>query len=456
MTRRHDFKGSNYRGKYSSEDKFFLTAFCISAAVIIFLLGSIITSAGIPPGPQITKAYQGGKAVYSKLFHYDDVFTSDLWHSTKNQHLGVSLHNPQLSNQGLTLYTSGHEPSAYLISMSGDVIHKWHRPFSKVWNKTATVKNPQPDSHVYMRKASLNNNGDLLVIYEGVGDSPYGYGLAKLDKDSNVKWSYLQSVHHDFDVAADGKIYALTQEAVDEPLPRLDHLSPTRLEDFLVVLSPTGEELKKIRLLDAVDKSDFRQLLFSVSSFSIADPLHTNSVHLITTEDAKSFPFGKAGQLLLSFREPSALAVLDLEKETLTWSLKGYWSGQHDPHILPNGNILLFDNRGNFQRQEGQSRAIEFNPRNLQIVWQYTGTKEDPLESVIRSYTQRLPNGNTLITESNGGRILEVTADNQLVWEFVNPIRDGPNKKKIPIICKAQRLPKSAADFLKGSSLAHN
>ena len=34
---------------------------------------------------------------------------------------------------------------------------------------------------------------------------------------------------------------------------------------------------------------------------------------------------------------------------------------------------------------------------------------------------QRLPNGNTLICEGPSGRVFEVTADKELVWEFVNP-----------------------------------
>ena len=73
-------------------------------------------------------------------------------------------------------------------------------------------------------------------------------------------------------------------------------------------------------------------------------------------------------------------------------------------------------------------------------MWQYAGTQESPLDSDIRSYSQRLANGNTLITESNGGRILEVTGDGEIVWEFVNPVRGGPDDGQIPIICKAERL----------------
>lgn len=428
-------------------DKFFLGAFIVAVAALVFLAGSYLTAAGIPPGPQLTRAYEGARAYYAKLFYHNDVYKSDLWHTATTDERGVTIYKPELVSPGVTLYTSGHEPAAYLISLDGDVIHKWQRPFSQIWNESAAVENPLPDSNVYMRKAVLFENGDLLAIYEGAGDTPYGYGLVKLDKDSNVIWSYLQSAHHDFDVAPSGHIFVLTQEIIDVPLPRLDHLETPRIQDFVVELTADGEELHKYSLQSIVDYSDYRQILFGISSFALADALHTNSVHVITEQDARNFPFGEPGQLLMSFREPSTIGVIDPEQEKLTWAIKGYWAGQHDPHILANGNILMFDNRGNFQQAEGRSRALEFDPKTMAIVWQYTGTAEAPLESAIRSYTQRLPNGNTLITESNGGRILEVTPDKEIVWEYINPVRGGPDQK-IPIICKAQRLDASMTAFL--------
>lgn len=435
----------------SRADKLFLGGFIIAAAVLLLLAGALLTAAGLPPGPQVARAWEAGRALYSKLFHYDDVYMSDLWHAERSDARGVTVHAPDRVSPGLTLFTSGHEAAAYLVSMDGEVVHEWRRPFSRVWNETAAVKDPQPDSHVYMRKAHVFPNGDLLAIYEGAGDTPYGYGLVKLDKDSNVIWSYLEPAHHDFDVAPDGRIFVLTQAIVEGFLPQLDHLATARLDDFLVILSPDGEQLRKIPLLAVVDESEYRQLLFGISSFAVADALHTNSVHVITEEEAQVFPFGDAGQVLISFREPSAVGVIDLEQEKLTWAVKAYWVGQHDPHILDDGNILLFDNKGNFNKPEGRSRALEFDPETLAVVWQYTGTPESPLESDIRSYTQRLPNGNTLITESNAGRILEVTAGKEIVWEYVNPVRGGPDRKKIPIICKAQRLdPSVSTPFLAG------
>ncbi|HWK53303.1 MAG TPA: arylsulfotransferase family protein, partial [Hyphomicrobiales bacterium] len=397
------------------------------------------------------RAYTGGMAYYAKSVAHDDIFASDLWSGTQSEARGVIKHDAQHTAEGATLYTSSHESAAYLISATGEELHRWQRHFSEVWDETAAVKHPQPDDFVYMRRAKLDGNGDLLALFEGAGDTPYGYGLVKLDKDSNVIWRYLEHTHHDFDIAPDGNIYVLTHEIIDEPEPRLDHLATPRIEDFLAILSPDGKELHKIPLLSAVDYSDYRRLFYTVSSWSLGDPLHTNSVHVITEQEAAHFPHGEAGQVLISFRELNAVGVLDADKERLVWATKGPWLGQHDPHILDNGNLLLFDNNGDFTPEQGDSRVLEFDPDTLELQWQYTGSADEPLHSVIRSEVQRLPNGNTLITESSQGRILEVAPDHSIVWEFVNPVRGGPDGRLIPIVCNAQRVDPYTVSLLTGT-----
>jgi Arylsulfotransferase (ASST) len=424
----------------SLPDKALYGAFLAALILIAFLAGALLTAAGVPPGPEIARAYQGGKALHDKLTAYQDVYASDLWHPARRPDRGVTVYDPARAQGGVTLYSSGHEPAAYLVGMDGEVLHEWRRPFSTVWDESARATRPQPDSHVYFRKAVAYPNGDLLAVYEGVGDTPYGYGLVKLDRNSQVIWRYSGRAHHDIDIGPDGRIYALTHELVDQPLDGFDNLASPRLDDFLVVLSPEGRELKKVPLIQAVAASEYRHLLHTVSAYAVADPLHTNTVKVITEETAANFAFGEAGQILLSFRELGAIAVLDLDTEELVWATRGPWVGQHDPDILPNGNILLFDNYGNFEKPEGRSRVIEFDPETMAIVWQYAGSAEWPLESAIRSSQQRLANGNTLITESSGGRILEVTREGDIVWQLANPVRGGEREGRIPVICWAQRL----------------
>ena len=56
--------------------------------------------------------------------------------------------------------------------------------------------------------------------------------------------------------------------------------------------------------------------------------------------------------------------------------------------------------------------------QDAEIVWQY----DDGFYSRIISGVQRLPNGNTLITEGTSGRLLEVTRAGEVVWEFISPV----------------------------------
>ncbi|MCT8267790.1 arylsulfotransferase family protein [Afifella sp. JA880] len=441
----------------SSADRIFKAGFFVSLVFIAFVAGAIVTTAGVTPGKQIGDAYLGGKALYDRATTTQNLYLTDLWYPERRPDKGVTVNDAMRTEQGLTLYTSGEGAVARLIAMDGSVVHEWRRPYSSVWHEGAAVKRPQPDAFVYFRKAIAYPNGDLLVVYEGAGDTPYGYGVAKLDKDSNVIWSYLANAHHDIDVGPDGRIYVITHEFVDKKLDGFDNFKQPRLDDFLVILSPDGQELKKIALIQAVARSEFRQMLYTVSAFAVSDPLHTNNVDYITAEEAANFPYAKEGQVLVSFRELGAVAVLDPDAETITWAKRSDWLGQHDPDILPNGDLILFDNFGNYDRANARSRVIEVNPRTSEIVWEYGGTPEAPLDSMIRSAQQRLKNGNTLITESSGGRLLEVTREGDIVWEYINPVRAetlaGETVPRLSILCWGQRLPPDYFDASFTSSL---
>ena len=143
------------------------------------------------------------------------------------------------------------------------------------------------------------------------------------------------------------------------------------------------------------------------------------------------------GQMAVAGRD--AVAVLDLASEELVWAARGPWIAQHDPSLLEDGNILLFDNLGNHQSGNA-SRVLEIDPRTLGVAWRYTGTPDSPFASIIRSSAQRLPNGNTLITESDGGRLFEVTRDGRKVWEYLNPVRAGAEDSRIAVVQWGQRI----------------
>lgn len=419
--------------------------FFSAVAFLVFIAGALATLADVFPAGYVKDAYRGGTALYEKLNLQRDRFATDLWVHERDKRRGVTVHVPDKTQPGMTLYTSGDAPTALLLAADGRVLHQWGRPFSELWDETAAVRAPVPDDHMHFHKAHVFPNGDLLAVYTGVGDSPFGYGLVKFDRESNVVWKNLDHFHHDFDLAEDGRIYGLTHAYRKQPLEGVEHFKPPVLDDFLVVLSPEGEIQKRISLLDVFNDSNYRRLLWRVAYYSMEDPLHTNGVEVLSREEAellgRKIPGAAEGQVLLSFREldGGTLALVDPEQERIVWATRGPWLAQHDPDILPSGNILMFDNYGHFG-EEGESRVIEVDPATGALAWVYTGDRDNPLQSRIRSDQERQPNGNTLITESDGGRLLEVTPEGEIVWEFVNPVRGGEGDSLIPVVSSAQRI----------------
>ena len=137
----------------------------------------------------------------------------------------------------------------------------------------------------------------------------------------------------------------------------------------------------------------------------------------------------------------NTVAVIDPDRETVVWARTGGWRHQHQPTFLDDGHLLVFDNMGAGQNR---SRVQELDLRTGKVVWQYGGTPDADLFSKTLGSCQRLPNGNTLITESENGRALEVTRDHRVVWEFYNPHRAGERGELVAVLFEMLRLP---ADF---------
>ena len=345
---------------------------------------------------------------------------------------GVVTHKPDLAQPGLNLYHAGHAPEAFLMDMEGKVLHRWRLPYEEAFMGVDRPGGRLVASGVAMnafwRRVHLYPNGDLLVIFEGLG-------LAKLDRNSKVIWAVHNSAHHESAIAESGDIYVLARRA--HIVPAVNASEPI-LEDFITVLSSDGEELRSVSVLEAIRSSEFANLLDG-SPLS-GDIMHTNTLKLLEGIDRPRV--FRDGAVLTSFRKQDALAVIDMSRRKVVWALQGITQGQHDPTLLEDGNLLVFDNRG---RAEDASRVIELDPGSGQIVWRYPADGGGPFTECCGT-SQRLPNGSTLITYSEPGQAVEVTRDGTIVWEFRSPHRAGVDDTLIAQLMEMRRLPEDFAD----------
>ena len=216
-------------------------------------------------------------------------------------------------------------------------------------------------------------------------------------------------------------------------------------DDVIYEVDPFGNIVWKWNASSHVDEMGFTDsALRSIRHSLSGDWLHMNTVSYVGPNkwydefgDMRFHP----ENLIVGSAKANWIAIIDKQTGKFVWRMgPDYSEGMpgsefggirfsHNAHVIPKGlpgegNILLFDNgiasgKGDLSlKGAGHSRVLEFNPIDFSLVWEYT---DDRLFSPNMSSAQRLPNGNTFITEGLSGTLLEVTADKELVWEAHGP-----------------------------------
>lgn len=321
------------------------------------------------------------------------------------------------------------------MDMDGEVVHRWTMPFDEAF-PDYDVRDDYMDK-AFFRRVHLLPDGGLIAIFEGLG-------LVRIDKDSNLLWTFDGKAHHAAAIDPDGNVYTLARKGMF--IDRVHEELPV-LEDFIVKLDADGNEVQRISILEAFERSPymdeaFRDLKKHVEAWR-GDITHTNTIHYI----GESVPAGEEpfteGRLLLASLGISSVFVIDPATEEIVWFWKGGWKGLHEPTITPKGAMLLYENSGKDTVLGSRSIVYEYALPSRDVIWQYDGGENPALQiySPTCGTVFRLPNGNTLITATDSGRAIEVTPDKEIVWEFYNPHRAGENDELIAALFHMYRLP---------------
>ena len=355
---------------------------------------------------------------------------------------GVTLYDEEHAAPGVNFLVSGHAPELILMDMKGTPLHTWRCDF----NHPAWPESELPASFMkttFWRRAYLYPNGDVLAVLDYIL-------LVKMDKDGRPLWVLPDKFHHNMDVTEDGTIYVL--HAKSEYRPDTGYANEP-LVDYIVALTPDGEEIQRISLIKALENSFYAPVLHHVN-FS-HDVLHTNSIKVLDGTLSDRIPAFKKGNILVCMHQPSLIAVVDTTLESVVWAQGDQWLYPHEPVLLANGTMLLFDNHGpqwNYMNRLA-SRILEFDPVTREVIWEYTGSRERPFHSYFCGSVAQMPNGNFLISETSAGRAFEVTKDKEIVWEYLNPHRGGENQDLIAVVFEVIRYPESYVENWLSSDL---
>ena len=367
--------------------------------------------------------------------------------------VGLIMNDTTQSYNGYTLFAPNTSKTTYLIDNDGKLVHQWE------------------SKYVPALSAYLLEDGTLLrsAKVEDPSATTTG-GFQKIDWDGNIIWEYYYGTqHHDIEPLPNGNVLLVTNDRK----PKNTAIQAGRDTNLI-----TGTNIRSLSIIEVEQTSDstgnivwqwdaWEHLIQDFDNtkpnFGVVadhpelidinyakdggqDWLHTNSVAY--NEDLD--------QILVSNRNTNEIWIID--HSATNSNLLYRWGnpiaydagttddqklhGQHDAHwvapgLSAEGNIMIFNNGFSFS-ERGYSSADEIVPpidgnKNYELVagsaygptdilWSYVAPVPTDFNSPRYGGTQRLPNENTLICNSDRGEFIEVNSSKEIVWRYISPV----------------------------------
>ena len=282
----------------------------------------------------------------------------------------VDIYVPEKVWQGTTLFSDNHNlqrPRIVEVNMRGEIVWQYLVP-----ENLKRYTNPGFDAEL------LPNNNILFVLPRN--------GVYEIERNGNVIWSYMDDkVSHDADRLPNGNTLVVWGGG--------DQISDTQVKE----INPKGEIVWAWYAKDHFYKSPYKEIRDGGWT-------HTNAATRLPN-----------GNTLISPRNFNFVVEVDSQGSVVRTLGQGLLYKQHDPSILPNGNLLAGSHRPPpaFASSIESYAAVEIDLRTGEILWKFEWPKRPRLGA---RDVNRLPNGNTLV--QGGVRIVEVTPAGEIVWQL--------------------------------------
>ena len=394
---------------------------------------------------------------------------------------GVTRYDPAKAANIFILFSGGDEKT-HLIDMDGNEVQRWdHAGFPSGILDPALVGGAR--GHVLLQLSTMT--GTETGMIPGMPALFKNKSIGELDWDGAVVWQWGETApggaaqqHHDWARLPNGDTLLLS--VLSHPIPGFT--LPRLLDDAIYDVTQDGKVAWRWIAGEHLNEFGFTpRALATVRKSEAPDYLHLNDMkplgpnHWFREGDARFNP----DNIMVSSRDANFTVIIDKRTGHVAWrlgptypptpkgprkfpSLIDQISGQHDPHLIPEGlegagNLLMFDNQGEAGFPSATlkvfpgSRLLEIDPVKRQIVWEYTGSDSDAPEwsffSAFISDVRRLPNHNLFVDEGMNGRFFQITPAGEIVWEYVSPYFGpqgfGPAGKKVKsnAVYRAQPVP---------------
>jgi hypothetical protein len=294
------------------------------------------------------------------------------------------------------------------------------------------------------RNLAMTKNGTVILMKDSacLEEDMYGNLLWRAPNTGEVSGDKNEHYHHDFFKMNDGTFITSGYRYVNDK-----NLYDTTLDCKIRYNTLIQYDSNRNVLWTWSDEGHFSKRTFfkDAKASDVEIPgTHLNGFYYDEKNDA----------FLISFRNISRIIKIDKKTGNVIYQFgelaKGelhmspsdaIFSKQHSPVLMPDGNILFFNNIPIRKRDEDTviypKVTIVHQPlgnKNAAVVWEYE-CKDDNHPEGVRGKEGGalfLPNGNLLVCVGGSNRTFEVTRDKQVVWNCYFQSFSKQDNKWIP------------------------
>jgi hypothetical protein len=279
--------------------------------------------------------------------------------------------------------------------------------------------------------------GDGSIVFHSM-DSP----LVREDACGRILWMLDGEYHHGVESDGAGGVWAIRTLAP----PTVDHVGKDFQDDAVVHVSADGEILFERSISQALIKADLRHIIYSHDLYE-RDPLHLNDVEPAFADGR----FWKKGDLFLSIRNPSMLALYRPSTDAILWTKQGPWLMQHDVDIVSDHEIGVLDNNSaavpEGEKVLGTNRVLVYDFETGTVSSRYdAGFETADIRTKTNGLFSILADGGVMVEEQNFGRLLGLGPDGASRWTYVNR---APKDKRVYQLGWSRAIEGDAAAALK-------
>lgn len=405
--------------------------------------------------------------------------------------VGLLSNNKEKSYDGYTLIYPHNQPHVFLINNCGEIVQTW---------RDSSIYRPGNTAYITKDAKLIKAKRKGVVVNDPIWYGGGGAIVEIRDWDNNLEWSFeindsLYRMHHDIKVMPNGNILLLVWEKkTKEQLIAAGRDTSKYKEDVLTseIIMEINPKTNKIEwqwdLWDHIiqdydaSKPNYGNVALNAGKIDInydyirdGSWFHINAIdyneeldqiliscptyneiwiidHSTTTAQAKTSIggfSGVGGDLMYRWGNPSTYKSGNQNNQLSHYQHGVHWARNFLAATSPDyGKIVIFNNRATDQYSqvniiEAPWDMYEWTYTKTQGIWgpfEYNKTIKHPEEtklfSNILSNAQILPNQNILVLSGRSGYIFETTQDNEIVWEYKVPLKNGlpvPQKSNINI-----------------------